>query len=1825
MATSFKSEVDLSIKAPDAKNLEKTLTSILEAVDKLPGKGGEASKAVQEIVGQINKIKTALQNTGSLNSVINDVKALGASLKTINTLQKGLELFSNKDVQNINAATTQIQRAAKAYDEIQRSEKIQKGVFGLDEQKIAGVVKATRSLQQELKAVKQSLAIVNGEGRPTIRTNDPLFQRGLAIQRNLKALEEYRLQLQRNTDLEKYAADMVKQGELQKIQFIKAREEAAKRAALEQDRTLRDQLKAEAAQKKLRDSQQDGRTLAGNARERFARSDIGRSALQNQADFATRGTARFANEGYVALQEARRKLADINQENRLRLETIGLKGQDVRLSAEARAIQQQINAKVRENTIELAKGNGENEKTRRLSQEILDLQARLKIQRSQENQNNPRLKQAADQNRIDSMLSRTQGQGGGALLAVQASLIANYSVLTSTIGALQAAASNAVQLEAAFANIRAVTATTRTEMVGLEKDIRNIAAGSKFTAVEVADAALILGQAGLNAKAVADALPAVVNLATASGTTLANAVDLVTSIVGVFDKQATDTADIANKVTAASNNSKISVDKLALAFQYVGNAAAQTGVSFEETTAAIAAMSNAGIKSGSTLGTGLRQFLTELQKPSEEFLENLRRIGLGVSDIDVRAKGLTGVISTLREAGFVASDAIRSFDVRGAAAFNALVANPKALQEQYDLLQNTKAAVEANAIQMNTLDAQARRFTTTLNNAVAVGLDPLQKALTLALSAASNLLGPLTQFPGVLQAIVSGATIFVAVRLGAHLASVVGHALSLTGAFRAMVGPLAAATAATTAHATATAGLATATAGAGSAMVGASLVAARVGTMLTSLSGILTLVTAGFRGLGAAILALGPVGAIALAIGAVATASNLLGKESQATKDKIDSLKAAVDDAKGTFTATDTSVGLLTKKIEDLHYRQDSLEGSQKDLNQAARDLNSQFGNLGLQIDENNSSFTTMISKLKGVRDEMRQLADSRLNIQIQKQRELVDAEVNNVQSSLKDANRGFMGRTSVDALEAFMSRNKTLQSANLTPSQREAVPSGLNVLREAIGNPGRLTDEKTQAANLQALAGVSKTMSIIQESLKTPREKEQFAAISGPLRNIIDRAFDASTKAMELRGLQGTREDRQANQEFRAKPLFNGKTFEEAVPSFYDVQGRLKNANPNRTTPELFNETKAEIEKNLAIIDEAKRTMSDLRARGQVGEAVAGSAMAELTRKEEEFRAAGKKYYAAVENRYKQMTTLEIQEQNARAGNRNLSKAERQAAARKAGELAAQLEMAGVFGKDERQEAMAAQRLRVGEARADAVFDRGGGDADRALQDKYKAQAESLRNQAAVFEARAKGSKISASNASTLEEVDSLLDEAVNYLMQAKAKKVEALTAEQNARILPKNQDAETKAFMAAGIEAEKEKADEGIENFVQGATSIYKAVGRRTTKLGVKADADTKASELKQLQSAAEEKLYDATHPLAAIMLKRAQGDMPEDTTAEKQARIAITAQKIRNLGEELLFFNEYIETLQFAAAEAKARVEKLTGDLGNASPESKARIQAALEVALDDQRTTAERLRSTNASRTEVRDRLGNENISYAGQMYNMPLPANWENISQRMDQTVRRYQQAVDSFDEVGMIGNGIYGTLETATRGFQDLFTGIVSGSMSAKDAFKNFAASIVRSMLDIVAQAIAMQAVKSLLGTIFGAFGASTGVGAGVNASAGTAAIPPTFAAEGGQVVGGIPNRDSVPLMTMPGEFVVNKQAVDAVGVDFLHNLNSQSTGSVQSSARAMSNRSSEGSEIINIYVLAPDSKPNLGPRDILVVVDDALSRRSSTQTLVKTIAKGNV
>src|SRR3546814_19826416 len=105
-------------------------------------------------------------------------------------------------------------------------------------------------------------------------------------------------------------------------------------------------------------------------------------------------------------------------------------------------------------------------------------------------------------------------------------------------------------------------------------------------------------------------------------------------------------------MTAALNRSRLTVQQAALAVQYIGATAHDANISMNDVLASAGALAQAGIRSGSTIGTGLRTFLTDLIDPSEKLKTQLDALGLTMADVDVKTRGLTQGIENTSDAGF---------------------------------------------------------------------------------------------------------------------------------------------------------------------------------------------------------------------------------------------------------------------------------------------------------------------------------------------------------------------------------------------------------------------------------------------------------------------------------------------------------------------------------------------------------------------------------------------------------------------------------------------------------------------------------------------------------------------------------------------------------------------------------------------------------------------------------------------------------------------------------------------------------------------------------------------------------------------------------------------------------------------------------------------------------------------------------------------------------------------------------------------------------------------------------------------------------------------
>ena len=301
------------------------------------------------------------------------------------------------------------------------------------------------------------------------------------------------------------------------------------------------------------------------------------------------------------------------------------------------------------------------------------------------------------------------GQFGTRVLNLAQYHVAN-KVLTTLASSFSSVTENAIRMEDAFSRTQAVAGITNGTMMDLSESILSVGKQSRFATEQIAETATVLAQAGYSADEITNVLGSVDKLAVATGTDLKTSVDVLTSVMSVWNKQSTESEKVVDALTAAVNESKAEITSLQNGIQYAGAAAAQMGVSFEETTAAMAAVTNAGIKARGSIGTGFRALATELTKPTARMEKELAKVGLTFDDVNIRSKGFVNVVRTMKEAGFDAERAFKGLERRAATFYLALSSQLDAYERIRDSMEEMGTATKAQEARMNTFAGQIQRL-----------------------------------------------------------------------------------------------------------------------------------------------------------------------------------------------------------------------------------------------------------------------------------------------------------------------------------------------------------------------------------------------------------------------------------------------------------------------------------------------------------------------------------------------------------------------------------------------------------------------------------------------------------------------------------------------------------------------------------------------------------------------------------------------------------------------------------------------------------------------------------------------------------------------------------------------------------------------------------------------------------------------------------------------------------------------------------------------------------------------------------------------------------
>lgn len=176
----------------------------------------------------------------------------------------------------------------------------------------------------------------------------------------------------------------------------------------------------------------------------------------------------------------------------------------------------------------------------------------------------------------------------------------------------------------------------------------DLGASTVFSANEAGEAMLELAKAGIApADIQAGALANTLSLATAGDLELADAATVAANAMNVFGLSGEDSQRAVDALAGAANASSADVDQLAMSLAQGGLAAANAGLSIEETTAVLAAFADAGLK-GSDAGTSLKTFMLSLVPSTERASTAMKDLGIDFVDAQGNILPMAGIADELQ-------------------------------------------------------------------------------------------------------------------------------------------------------------------------------------------------------------------------------------------------------------------------------------------------------------------------------------------------------------------------------------------------------------------------------------------------------------------------------------------------------------------------------------------------------------------------------------------------------------------------------------------------------------------------------------------------------------------------------------------------------------------------------------------------------------------------------------------------------------------------------------------------------------------------------------------------------------------------------------------------------------------------------------------------------------------------------------------------------------------------------------------------------------------------------------------------------------------------
>lgn len=224
---------------------------------------------------------------------------------------------------------------------------------------------------------------------------------------------------------------------------------------------------------------------------------------------------------------------------------------------------------------------------------------------------------------------------------------------------------------------------------------------------DIAKSAEQLARAGLGVNVVMATMPKAINLAIAAGTGLTEATEIVIRTMFGFGIAISDMESALDTLAFVSIKANVTLQQLGQSMKFIAPVARVAGVDFEEVTAALGKMGNAGIQA-SLAGTTLRAAIARLVNPSRDAEVIMAQFGLQNEVVGGKITSLAKVIGRLNAKMASVADIFAIFGLRAGPGMAALLSvGQEALEEFTEEARNAQGVMKDLAAR-NMLSLQVR-------------------------------------------------------------------------------------------------------------------------------------------------------------------------------------------------------------------------------------------------------------------------------------------------------------------------------------------------------------------------------------------------------------------------------------------------------------------------------------------------------------------------------------------------------------------------------------------------------------------------------------------------------------------------------------------------------------------------------------------------------------------------------------------------------------------------------------------------------------------------------------------------------------------------------------------------------------------------------------------------------------------------------------------------------------------------------------------------------------------------------------------------------------